>query len=139
MKLKPEHYYIQSAVIPFRLKDDKIEVLLITSKNGNWIVPKGIIEPGLPSYISAAKEALEEAGVKGTVHEVPIGSYKYKKWGDTCAVEVFAMRVEKIYDEWDEQKFRDREWFSLKKVSKLIKNEDLSYLVNSIQYHIGKF
>ena len=59
----------QSAVVPYRLVKNEIEVLLITTRKGRWIIPKGIIEPELSAAESAAKEALEEAGVKGEVSE----------------------------------------------------------------------
>ena len=37
--------YIQSGIIPFRRKDDQIEVLLITNKKKDkWGIPKGLVE-----------------------------------------------------------------------------------------------
>ena len=38
-------YIEQSGVIPYRIQEGKIEILLITSlKKKRWIIPKGIIE-----------------------------------------------------------------------------------------------
>jgi 8-oxo-dGTP pyrophosphatase MutT (NUDIX family) len=66
--------YKQSGVIPYRKKQGKIEVMLITSRNkGRWIIPKGVIEPDLNPRASAAKEAFEEAGVQGDVHSKLLG------------------------------------------------------------------
>jgi len=109
----PEHFYMQSAVIPYRERGDGVEVLMITSrKRRRWVLPKGVKELDLSPQDSAAKEALEEAGIEGLVSEGPIGSYQYDKWGGTCTVEVFTMSVQKVLDEWEES-YRDREWVSL--------------------------
>ena len=36
----------QSGVIPYRIMDGQIEVMLITSSGGKrWVIPKGLIEP----------------------------------------------------------------------------------------------
>lgn len=58
----------QSGALPYRIKAGKVEVLLVTStRHKHWIVPKGWIALGLSAAESAAKEALEEAGVCGQV------------------------------------------------------------------------
>ena len=91
-----------------------VMLLLITSlKNKNWIVPKGIIEPGSDPVESALKEAHEEAGIKGRISSEPIGKYKFKKWGGKCRVSVYLMKVEEVLDEWEEKEIQDREWFDL--------------------------
>ena len=110
---KPDYYYHQSAVIPYRLESGKLEVLMITSRRKKrWVIPKGIIEPGLSPSLSAAKEALEEAGLTGRVSTTPLGNYQYGKWKGTCKVEVYTLQVEQVLDRWQEN-FRDREWISL--------------------------
>ena len=64
--LKLEVNFSQSAVIPYRLSKNGLEILLITSlKRKHWIVPKGYIEFNLTPFESAKKEAYEEAGVLG--------------------------------------------------------------------------
>ncbi len=86
---------LQSGVVPYRITNGKIEILLVTSSSGkHWVIPKGWITPWLTSADSAAKEAWEEAGVKGNVIEPAIGFYKTRKWGYLCQVEVFPMLVE---------------------------------------------
>ena len=110
---KPDYYYHQSAVIPYRLDSEKLQILMITSRRKKrWVIPKGIIEPGLSPPLSAAKEALEEAGLKGQVSTNPVGNYQYDKWKGTCKVEVYALQVEQVLDRWQEN-FRNREWISL--------------------------
>jgi phosphohistidine phosphatase len=117
--------YKQSGVIPYRKKQGKIEVMLITSRNkGRWIIPKGVIEPGLNPRTSAAKEAFEEAGVQGDVHSKLLGIYRHRKWGDVCTVQIYAMKVRKIYRKWDEID-REREWLSLKDALRRLHKNDL--------------
>ena len=70
MSTKPSWLYQQSAVIP--IFDDKI-VLITSRRKKRWIIPKGVIELGLAPEDSAAKEALEEAGVVGSVSPRELG------------------------------------------------------------------
>ena len=55
---RPAYYYTQSSVIPYRWTNSKLQVMIVSSsKNKHWVVPKGIVEPGLSPQLSAAKEA----------------------------------------------------------------------------------
>lgn len=126
-RLRPAYYYSQSAVIPYRIKNSELQLLLISSSGKNhWVVPKGIIEPGCTAYASAANEAWEEAGVRGIVSEQMLGCYQYQKWGGTCTVQVFPMLVTDFIGdrEWEEN-HRHREWFTLKKAALLIELQPL--------------
>lgn len=130
MKTKPSWYYNQSAVIPFRFKSGKLEVLLVTSRiKKNWIIPKGIIEIGLSPQQSAAKEALEEAGVSGNLIDILFEEYTYKKWGGKCRVKVYLLQVEKVHKNWDEKNTRERQWLSINKAIKKINKKELVILL----------
>ncbi len=110
MSRVPDHFYAQSAVLPFRVERGSLEFLLITSRRKKrWVLPKGVVELHLDPAASAAKEALEEAGIEGRVSSEPIGSYQYEKWDGICSVEVFSMAVETVHDSWPES-YRDRHW-----------------------------
>ncbi|HEX2750312.1 MAG TPA: NUDIX domain-containing protein [Verrucomicrobiales bacterium] len=51
--------------------------LLVRSRGGNrWTFPKGTVEPGESLSATAAREAMEEAGVTGTVDPAPLGTYR---------------------------------------------------------------
>jgi len=52
-----------------------IEFLLVQTRGGRWIFPKGGVEPGLTPAQSAALEALEEAGVHGRMEAIPFVRY----------------------------------------------------------------
>lgn len=51
-------------------------VLLITSRNGRgWVVPKGGWELDETLEAAAARETLEEAGVRGRLEDQPVGAF----------------------------------------------------------------
>ena len=134
----PDYFFVQSAVIPYRKHNDDIEILLITSrKKRRWVIPKGVKEPDLSPLDSAAQEALEEAGIEGLVSEHPIGRYEYEKWGGTCRVEVFVMKVEKVHTEWLES-HRDREWVSLEQAASRVKEKQLKKMLKSMPDFLKK-
>ena len=111
MAAVPEHFYTQSAVLPYRILEDHLEVLLVTSRGRKrWVLPKGVVEPDLSAVDSAVKEAWEEAGVEGIVNSRALGSYTYEKWGGQCAVQVFPMLVKRVSEVWPEST-RGRRWF----------------------------
>jgi len=119
----------QSAVIPFRKKNGKIEVLLISTQKANWTIPKGIVEDRHTPQESALKESVEEAGVWGIVADKKSGSYKYKKWGGTCSVKVYKMKVVKILSRWEEDHFRERLWVDIKDINKFIHRKKLANII----------
>ena len=131
---RPAYYYAQSSVIPWRINNGELEILVIlSSKKKHWVVPKGIWEPGLTARESAAKEALEEAGVEGLVADAAIGTYIYPKWGATCTVEVYAMEVTRMLanEEWQEV-HRGREWVSLKQAAEKLKQDELKPMLRQL-------
>jgi phosphohistidine phosphatase len=128
---RPAYYYTQSAVIPYRFRNGRLEVLIIASRKGkHWIVPKGIKEPELSARESAAKEALEEAGVRGSVGDEPLGAYDYQKWGGICRVDVYPMKVNRLVANslWKER-HRQRRWVSATEAQLLLKQPELRDMV----------
>lgn len=131
---KPEWYYNQSAVIPFRFSINNLEVLLITSlKRKQWIIPKGIIENELSAQESASKEAYEEAGLSGKIVGDVIGEYTYEKWGGKCRVRVFAFKVDRVHDTWPEVESRERKWFTIDKAIDVIGNKEVKDMLKSLK------
>ena len=131
---RPAYYYNQSSVIPYRLSNGKAEILIVrSSKKKHWVVPKGIHEPGLTAQQSAAKEALEEAGVEGKVDKKVVGNYRYQKWGATCIVEVYALEVSRVIpeSEWQES-HRTRQWVSPNQAASLVRQVELGPIILSL-------
>jgi len=124
----------QSAVLPFRWRKGRLELLLVTSLDtGRWVVPKGNIAPDHTPRESAEKEAFEEAGIRGAVSKKDIGHYAYKKadvkGGAICRVELFPMRVETVEDDWPEQAMRRRKWMPVERAAAAVAEPRLSELM----------
>ncbi|MES2290750.1 MAG: DUF47 family protein [Pseudomonadota bacterium] len=131
----------QIAALPYRLDSDTeasgIRVLLVTSRGtGRWVIPKGNIDAGLSPHAAAALEAQEEAGVRGALCPIALGSYRYRKRRSSGAslmvdVEVFPLAVNDELPVWKEQDQRERKWFSLSDAANAIDEPDLRDLIRS--------
>lgn len=127
---KPRYYYNQSAVVPFIKTDNGYDVIIITSgSKKHWLIPKGVIEPHLTPIESASMEALEEAGISGTIHDEPTWRYTYGKWGGTCKVTVFIMVVARLDDTWKEDHVRERRRVSVSEALQLVDNPSLRRII----------
>jgi len=132
LRKRPAYYYTQSAALPYRIKNGKLEIILITStKKHKWIIPKGIVEPGMSAKTSAGKEAFEEAGVYGKVSDKCIGSYRYEKWQAECVVDVYPFKVSRVSSEknWQES-HRKRDWFSVEQAAEKLQQPELVSMLN---------
>ena len=104
----------QAAAIPFRRRGGRMEVALITSTDGKrWIVPKGGVERGESPRESALREALEEAGLHGSLRGEVVGRIRYRKSSGIYRVEFFLMKVTKELESWSEDGYRRRRWLPL--------------------------
>lgn len=125
----------QYAALPLRGHGDDTRVLLVTSRDtGRWVLPKGWAETGLTGPELAAKEAFEEAGIRGAVAAEPAGAYAYAKRLPrertmACTVAVFAMRVDRELKDWPERHQRRRQWFSLPRAATLVSEPELTALL----------
>ena len=125
----------QFGALPWRIRDGKLEVLLITSRDTKrWIIPKGWPMDGTTPAEAAAKEAFEEAGVEGKLSEMVAGFYGYLKQMDKSddlpiVVAVFPIRVKRLLREWPEQPERKRRWFSVKKAATMVAEPELRQII----------
>jgi 8-oxo-dGTP pyrophosphatase MutT (NUDIX family) len=113
------------------------QVLLITSRDrGRWIIPKGWRAKRLKDHKAAAREAKEEAGVRGKVQEKPIGSYAYPKIVDarerSVRVAVFLLDVRQQRNDWKERRERRRAWFDIGAALKEIEEPALRTLIKGV-------
>ena len=130
MSIKIALLVAQSGVIPYRIQDGQIEVMLITSSaSKRWVIPKGLIEPDMTPQDSAAKEAWEEAGLLGKVFPDLLGTYEYQKSGCTCQVGVFLMQVQAVLEIWPEASKRKREWVGIPKAIKRVNEPELKLIL----------
>lgn len=135
---------VQVAALPWRRKDDGVEVLLVTSRDtGRWVLPKGWPEDREDLYMAAAREAAEEAGVDGAVSRLEIGRYFYDKLQRSgaewrCEVLVFPLEVARLAEKWPEKKRRRREWFPAAEAAKRVREADLAELIAQFGVAPGK-
>ncbi len=128
----PPWFYRQSGALPVRREGAGVQVLLVTSRKGKrWVIPKGVVEPGLTPPESAAKEAWEEAGVRGRLRSEPLGSYRYRKWEGRCTVEVFLLEVESVAERWPEE-HRTRRWAGVEDAARAVREPDLQSLIRAV-------
>ena len=130
---KPRQQY---AALPFRrAKGGSAEIMLITSRDtGRWVIPKGWPIRGLKPSATAAREALEEAGLVGQIAKRPLGSFTYEKRLDeglsvVCTVEVFPFKVKGQRKSWPEKKQRRGRWFAAEEAAEAVAEPDLRALI----------
>jgi 8-oxo-dGTP pyrophosphatase MutT (NUDIX family) len=120
----------QFGALPYRMRNDDIEILLITTrKKGRWSVPKGWPIKDHSPRQTAAIEAYEEAGVRGAVGARHIGQFSKrrvkKKQSRMCQVQIYPLRVKRQQDDWPEKQERNRVWLAPRKAARLIKKAGL--------------
>ena len=125
--------YRQSGVVPYRIEQNELKILLITSRHRKrWIIPKGIIDYGFSPQDSAENEANEEAGIEGIIDPLQIGEYQFLKWGGRVTVKVFLFMVTHEHDDWPESSFRQRKWVSVEEAEQLVDLEGLRKILHSL-------
>jgi len=88
-----------------------------TRASKRWIIPKGGPIKGLKPAKSAAQEAFEEAGIRGSIDAKVFGSFTFDKnvpeTGSTipCEVWVFPLLVKRHYKICPEVSERTSRWF----------------------------
>ncbi|CAN1128029.1 Nudix hydrolase 16, mitochondrial [Linum perenne] len=117
--------------IPFRYREcdengdndvgKVVEVLMINSTSGPGLLfPKGGWENDETVKEAAAREAVEEAGVRGDILDF-IGDYNFKSKTHQdescpeglCKAAMFALLVKEELDSWPEQSRRKRTWLTI--------------------------
>ena len=129
---------LQTGAIPWRCTGSGVEVLLITGRSsGKWIIPKGWPMLFRSLADAAAREAYEEAGVRGRVSPEPLGridapkSYRFAGTIDWLLV-VHAMEVTEELDTWPEQHQRRRKWLSIDEAAGRVRPKALAPLIRAV-------
>ncbi len=109
-----------SGAVPFFVRDEELYTVVITNHEGDWIFPKGVIDPGKSPQEIASIEAYEEAGLVGEVDPTPIGRYITPQWGMEYIVEMYLLKVEEILDDWEESSWRERRMLTMSEAKAII-------------------
>ena len=129
---------MQTAALPWRIDagSGKVEVLLITSRtSGKWIIPKGWPMRGKTLAEAAAVEAYEEAGVRGTVDPLVLGTFEHLKNHRLLGpmkflLVVHSLAVEEVLDAWPEEGERARRWFELGEAIEAVASAELKGILS---------
>ena len=130
----------QFAALCWRVKNDKVQVCLITSRTRKrWIIPKGWPMHKQTPANAAAAEAFEEAGLSGEAIDFCLGVYSYhkpQKVGNAPIVTmVYPVHVTHIHSKWPEKKERRRKWMSPVKAATKLSGPELKRIVAGFKPH----
>lgn len=126
---------LQVAALCWRRNGKGIRILLITSRDtGRWVIPKGWPMRNRTDADAAAREAYEEAGLRGTVSHRSIGIYTYRKMLSRtrwihCVVRVFPLEAREMLTSFPETGQRRTKWFSRAKAARRVREPDLAELI----------
>ncbi|KAG6510839.1 hypothetical protein ZIOFF_028878 [Zingiber officinale] len=107
---------------------DRVEVLMISSPDRHdFVFPKGGWEIDETASEAACREALEEAGVRGTLNETALGVWEFrsKSRQNTCSLEgtckgyMFALEVTEELNCYPEMDMRARKWVTVREAYEL--------------------
>jgi 8-oxo-dGTP pyrophosphatase MutT (NUDIX family) len=110
------------AAVCYRLRRGEPEFLLVRTRNGHWTFPKGGVDDDATPADAAAREAYEEAGVKGSVARVPFTSYKHCKPGEpdsqrrVVVVRAHLCEVQQLVTPLED--YRSPKWFRAEKAKR---------------------
>lgn len=125
----------QYGVIPYRIEDGAVRILLITSRETRrWVIPRGNPIRALLPHETAAREAFEEGGVRGTASPRMLGRYHYRKRRkdgtiDHADVHVFALLVTSQAADWPEMHERQRGWYDPEAAADVVDEPGLRRLI----------
>lgn len=113
----------------------KLRILLVGSRrNGRWGLPKGHVEKSESSNLAAAREAFEEAGVRGPVEEAVFGTFTYFKDTSTRRyhVTVHLLTTKSVARSFPEKAMRKTRWFSLEEAITVASQPGLRALLQTL-------
>jgi 8-oxo-dGTP pyrophosphatase MutT (NUDIX family) len=126
---------LQVAALCWRRSKKGLRILLVTSRDtGRWVIPKGWPMKNRGDAEAAAREAWEEAGLRGQVSERSIGLYTYDKTLDggrrvPVAVRVFPLEVREMLRRYPETGQRRVKWFGPAAAAQKVLEPDLKALI----------
>lgn len=127
----------QIAALPWRKREQGVEVMLITSRETRrWVIAKGNPMEALSDEKAAAQEAYEEAGVQGVISQSAMGTFDYdKRMKDgqlvPCTVDVYPLEVLIQLGSWPEVDQRKRQWMGLAEAATKVDEVELAELIRT--------
>jgi 8-oxo-dGTP pyrophosphatase MutT (NUDIX family) len=130
---------LQVGALCWRRTPKGIRILLITSRDtGRWVIPKGWPMRHRSEAEAAAREAWEEAGLRGEVLDRSIGVYTYRKVlapgrAIPCAVRVYPLEVREMLKQYPETGQRRAKWFAPDKAARRVLEPELKGLIRDFE------
>lgn len=124
---------LQVGALCYRRSAKGPRILLITSRDtGRWMIPKGWPMRNRTGAQAAAREAYEEAGLRGKVAEHSIGFYTYIKRlkdgaGLPCVVRLYTLEVREMLRKYPESGQRRVKWFSPARAARKVAEPELAH------------
>jgi 8-oxo-dGTP pyrophosphatase MutT (NUDIX family) len=133
----------QVAAVCYRIRGKAIEFLLVQTRGGRWIFPKGGAEPGLTHAQAAALEAFEEAGVHGRIEEASFARYVRRRHADPAEagevkVTVKAYLCEVLWLDPPQELDRRPTWFSAEKTTRRLRDDRAAHYGAELVRIIGE-
>ena len=116
---------VHVAAVCYRVRGGEPEFLLVRTRNGHWTFPKGRVDRDATNAHAAAREAYEEAGVRGSVEPFPFFSYRHCKprqlgsRRQVVLVDAHLCKVKHLAPPLEE--YRDPTWFSVPKAKRRLR------------------
>ncbi|MBB6259500.1 8-oxo-dGTP pyrophosphatase MutT (NUDIX family) [Paenochrobactrum gallinarii] len=134
--LLPNGRLQQVAALVWRVENGELQLLTITSRGtGRWVLPKGWPQTGRTLARTAMREAFEEAGIRGVIDPLPVGTYDYEKYDmppdaiSSFTVAVYAVAFTEQVDQWPERGERILEWVSPLQAAERVEEPELKKLI----------
>ncbi len=127
---------VHVAAVCYRIHDGEPEFLLVRTRNGHWTFPKGRVEQDATNADAAAREAYEEAGVRGSVDPVPFACYRHckpRRLGSrrqVTLVDAHLCKVKRLAPALEE--YRDPTWFSVPEAKRRLKKSRTSEFADEV-------
>ncbi len=129
---------LQSGVLAYKTAPNgKVRILLVrTTRSKRWSIPKGKAKSELTLAENAAKEAFEEAGVKGEIAPLSAGMFRAAKrtWYGDAIVEVwvYLLKVTEQLEHWPEEGKRQTKWVSCQEAAQMLNEPFLVSLCHEL-------
>jgi 8-oxo-dGTP pyrophosphatase MutT (NUDIX family) len=118
---RPEYREVVAAVCYRRKTNGAVEFLLVRTRTGRWTFPKGGVDGDPSAAAAAAREAYEEAGVRGRVEPLAFTCYLHSKNRDAHTVDAYLCEV--LHLETPCERYRTPRWFSADKAKQRLREE----------------
>ncbi len=127
---------VHVAAVCYRVRCGEPEFLLVRTRNGHWTFPKGRVDQDATNAAAAAREAFEEAGVRGSVEPAPFVCYRHCKprrpgsRGQVVLVDAHLCKVKHVAPPLEE--YRNPTWFSVPKAKRRLQKSRTSEFADEV-------